>query len=58
MNRVLNLRYFFYPFLFYLFGLNQARNIFGGNKSVKRKLGEYINDNSSRKRLNGKQKCN
>ena len=32
-----------------------TRNIFSGNKSVKRKLGEYINDNSSRKRLNGKQ---
>ena len=31
------------------------RNIFGGNKSVKRKLGEYINDSNQRQKLNGKQ---
>ena len=32
-----------------------TRNIFSGNKNIKRKLGEYINENSSRKKLNGKQ---
>jgi competence protein ComEC len=31
MKNVLNLRYFFYPFLFLLFGLSQARNILGGS---------------------------